>query len=404
MALSPFMAAVNQIAEEKDLEKEIVLETVEQAIAAAYRKDYGNPKQIVKAKINPETDEFDVFRVFEVVKEVEDEESQKTLKEAKKIKKNAKVGEEVEIPLQKHEEFGRIAAQTAKQVITQRLREAERNVLLLEFQEKEHKVIPATIQQIEGRNVIVDLGKANGYLPALEQIPGENYRVGQRLKIYVVEVSETNKGPKILVSRSKTDLISGLLEAEVPEIAAKTVEIKSIAREPGARTKVAVSSNQEGLDPVGSCVGQRGMRISAVLSELPGEKIDIVLYDEKLEKFVENSLSPAKIETIKIDKKNKKAQVLVLPDQLSLAIGKGGQNVRLASKITGLELDIVKLETKKSNEGNTTAPDTIVTTDKLEKMVRPLDPSTSSGSPRVESRGDKARGKQSSSQKEKKNA
>ena len=342
MAISPFMAAINQLCDEKGLSKETILETMEAAIAAAYRKDYGKPTQIIKAKMDEETGGAKYWQAYDVVEEIEDPESQKTLAEAKKIQKNAKVGEQVEIELEPHSEFGRIAAQTAKQVITQRIREAERDMLLTEFKEKENQIINGTIQQIEGGNVIIDLGKINAICPPSEQIPNEKYYSGQRTKIFVKAVEETGRGPKILVSRADAGLIKGLFENEVPEIAAGSVEIKELAREAGSRSKVAVFTTQEGLDPVGSCVGQRGTRIQAILAELPEEKIDIILWNKEEKQFIANALSPAKVTEVVLDKKEQRAKVYVEEDQLSLAIGTGGQNVRLASKLTGWSLDIEK--------------------------------------------------------------
>ncbi|AKM82780.1 TPA: transcription termination/antitermination protein NusA [Candidatus Berkelbacteria bacterium] len=344
MAISPFMAAINQLCDEKSLSKDTILETIEAAIAAAYRKDYGEPSQIVKAKMDEETGEAKFWQVFDVVEEVEDPESQKTLDEAKKIDKKAKLGEQVEIELETHSEFGRIAAQTAKQVITQRIREAERDMLFTEFKDKEAQLINGTIQQIESGNVIIDLGKINGIMPPSEQISNEKYYSGQRIKIFVKAVEETSRGPKILVSRSDAGLVEGLFENEVPEIAAGSVEIKGIAREAGSRSKVSVFTSQEGLDPVGSCVGQRGTRIQAVLAELPEEKIDIILWNADEKQYIINALSPAKVDKVKLSKEEQRAIVYVPDDQLSLAIGTGGQNVRLASKLTGWSLDIEKTD------------------------------------------------------------
>lgn len=346
MAISPFMAAINQICDEKGLSQDTVLETIESAIAAAYRKDFGKPSQIIRVRLDPENGQTRVWQVFDVVQEIEDEESQKTPKEAKKIDKKAKIGAQVEIPLEPKSDFGRIAAQTAKQVIIQRIREAERDMLYKEFKDKEGKILNGVIQQIEGSNVIVDLGKLNGLMLPSDQISGEKYYSGQRLKVFVRGVEESNRGPRVLISRTDRGLIAGLFELEVPEVAAGTVQIKEIAREAGSRSKVAVWTDQGGLDPVGSCVGQRGTRIQAVLAELGEEKIDIILWANKDEQFIINALSPAKVEKVKLHKKDKKATVQVVEDQLSLAIGKGGQNVRLASKLTGWSIDIEKFEEK----------------------------------------------------------
>ena len=257
-----FMGALEEICEEKGLNKKVIIETVEAAIAAAYRKDYGKPKQIIKAVMNMVTGDFDIFREYEVLdneKEIKETEQQLTLDEAKEIDKKAVVGGVVLIPLEKHDDFGRIAAQTAKQVIIQRIREAERELLFTEFNDKENIVINATVQQLEGKNVILTLGKANGIMYPADRVRDERYYIGQRIKVYVKEVSESVRGPQILVSRSDKELIRGLFESEVPEIAAGTVEIKSIAREGGSRTKLAVISNDPKIDPVGSCVGQRGL-------------------------------------------------------------------------------------------------------------------------------------------------
>ena len=355
MAISPFIATINQVCDEKGLDRDTVVKIIESALAAAYRKDYGKPKQVIRAKLNEEDlTKTDMFQVFVVVKntpeegdEEFDENNQIKLTDAKKIKKGIKVDDEIEIPLPHKENFGRIAAQTAKQVIIQRLQEAERSILYTEFKEKENHLINGTVQQVEGNDIIVNLGKINAIMPQKEQIPGENYYVGQRIKIYVSGVEESSRGPRVIVSRSNPKLISELFAMEVPEINTGTVAIKDIAREAGSRTKISVLATQEGLDPVGSCVGQRGIRVQAVLAEVGDEKIDIILWDDSTEKYIANALSPAKVDKIKLDKKNKKATVYVPGDQLSLAIGKNGQNVRLASKLTGWSIDIEKTAEKK---------------------------------------------------------
>lgn len=352
MATSPFMAAINQIADEKGLDTNVILETVEAALAAAYRKDYGNPNQIIRAELNPETMETRMFQVYTVVEDelVEEPENQKTLAEAQEIRKDAQMGEEVEIELPVHTEFGRIAAQTAKQVIIQRIREAEREMLYAEFKGKEGQLLNGNVQQVEGDIVIINLGRINALLLPTGQIPGERYYVGQRLKVYIQGVEETAKGPKVVVSRTDAGLIAALFALEVPEISTGAVEIKAIAREAGARTKMAVTSTQEGLDPVGSCVGQRGTRVQAVLAEIGDEKIDIILWDEDSKKFIANALSPAKIQEIELNDETRKATVIVNEDQLSLAIGRGGQNVRLASKLSGWSIDIEKVGTDGQQE------------------------------------------------------
>lgn len=356
MAISPFMASVNQICDEKGLAQDVVIETIEAAIAAAYRKDYGKPSQIIKVKLDPQTGQTKVSRVFEVVSEVEDEEAQITLKEAKKHQKKIKIGENLELPLETQSDFGRIAAQTAKQVIIQRIREAEREMLYREFKEKENQIINGVVQQVEGSNVIIDLGKLNGLMLPSDQINNERYYAGQRLKVYLRSVEESSRGPRVLVSRTDPGLIKGLFELEVPEIATESVEIKEIAREAGARSKVAVWTKQKGLDPVGSCVGQRGTRIQAILAELGEEKIDIILWNEKDDQFIINALSPAKVETVTLKKKEQKAVVFVAEDQLSLAIGKGGQNVRLASRLSTWNIDIEKAVAKKEKTAKEAPP------------------------------------------------
>jgi N utilization substance protein A len=353
--ISPFMAAINQIADEKGIPIETVLETIEAALAAAYRKDYGKPNWNIRVDLNADTGEMKVFRYWDIVKktELEDPEAQLTATDAKKKRKGVKVGETVEEELPTETEFGRIAAQTAKQVIIQRLKEAERSLLLTEFREREHQLINGVIQQVEGPNVIVDIVRTTGILPPPEQVPAERYYPNQRMKFYVKSVEDSSRGPRILLSRSDPQLIAKLFELEVPEIVAKTVEVVGLAREAGFRTKMAVKSNQEGLDPVGSCVGQRGTRVQAVLAEIGEEKIDIILHDEDQAQYIKNALSPAKVRDVKLKKKEKRAIVDVADDQLSLAIGRGGQNVRLASKLTGWEIDILKKELPKTEQPKT---------------------------------------------------
>lgn len=347
MQIGEFLSAIKMIADEKGLDEQVVLEAVESALGAAYRKDYGKPGQVIKVKINPQANTMKVWRIYTVVEDEEElvnKEAQLSVGDAKKLKKNAKGGDEIEIELEGKQDFGRVAAQTAKQVIIQRLREAERDVLYREFKSKENKITNSIVQRLEGQNVIIDLGKINGIMLLSDQIPGERYYTGQRIKVWVSEVEESNRGPRILVSRSRPEFIVGLFAQEVPEIESGSIEIAGISREAGSRTKIAVKSNDESLDPVGSVVGQRGTRVQAVLGEIPNEKIDIILHDEDQKVYIENALSPAKIDEIKFVKKEKVAKIYVPDDQLSLAIGKGGQNVRLASKLTGWTLDIVKDE------------------------------------------------------------
>lgn len=337
--MNTFTDAIAQICEEKNISKEVVLETIEAALAAAYKKDFGSKEQEVRVEIDAESGEIVVYVQKEVVDEVENEMTQMSIVNASKIKKGIKVGEIVEIK-DLPSDFGRIAAQTAKQVIIQRIREAERDMVFGEYKDKEGEVINGSVQRIEGNNVIVDMGKAAGVLFPNEQIQGERYYVGQRLKFFVVRVEQTNKGPQIVISRSHPGLVKRLFELEVPEILAGIVEIKAISREAGQRTKMAVLSNQDGVDPVGSCVGQRGVRVQAVMNEIGEEKIDIILFDEDEKTFISNALSPAKVNKITLNEEEKKAEVEVPEDQLSLAIGRSGQNVRLAAKLTGWNVDI----------------------------------------------------------------
>ncbi len=373
--LGEFGSAVMQIADEKGISKERVLEVVEAALAAAYKKDYGKKGQVIHAKFDEVAKSASFFLVKEVVdesvrefveetdeaeedgkeqvaeKEVEevvDEdrlprynmERDMLLEEAKKLKKDAKIGDTIELPLPTYEEFGRVAAQTAKQVIIQRIREAERESMFDEYKEKEGQVVNGTVQRVEGRNVFVDLGKSVGVLFPSEQIEGENYRVGQHVKVYLVRVESDTKGPGLLLSRTHPEMVRHLFSLEVPEIFTGTVEIKAIAREAGSRTKIAVFSAEEGVDPIGSCVGQKGTRVQTIIDALGGEKIDIIEWNENLEKFISAALSPAKVLSVALHEEEKRAVVTVPDDQLSLAIGKRGQNVRLAARLTGWKIDV----------------------------------------------------------------
>lgn len=334
-----FISAIEQICEEKGIPKEMVLEAIEAALIAAYKKDFGDKDQEVRVELNPDSGEATIYIIKEVVEEVENPMLQISLADAKKVSKTAKVGETVEIK-EDNKEFGRVAAQTAKQVIVQRIREAERDVVFSEYSGKEGTIINATVQRFENGNAYIDLGKATGIMFPNDQIPGEKYYPGQRVKVYVVRVEQTSRGPQIVVSRTHPDMIRHLFEMEVPEIANGSVEIAGIAREAGARTKIAVKSNAEGVDPVGTFVGGRGTRVQAVMGELGEEKIDIIAYSDDPATYITNALSPTKVLSVKIDEENKKALVKVPEDQLSLAIGKAGQNVRLAAKLTGWNVDI----------------------------------------------------------------
>ncbi len=332
--------AVRQIAEEKNLPEDVVHEIIEQALAAAFRKDYGEREQEVRAQFNQNNGDVIVYVSKQVVEEVEDELVEINVADAQKIKKGAKVDDTVEI-ISKPTSFGRVAAQTAKQVILQKLREAERENVLDEYSDKIGTVLNGVVQRVEQRVVRIDLGKASGILPMSEQIPGEYYGSGSRIKVFLKDVERSNRGPQLILSRANTEFIKFLFEAEVPEMENGAVEIKAIAREAGVRTKIAVSSSVPGVDPVGTFVGGHGTRVQAVMGEIGDqEKIDIVAYDENVEKLIKNALSPTEVQTVELDEKNKKAVVKVNEDQLSVAIGKSGQNVRLASKLTGYEIDI----------------------------------------------------------------
>lgn len=383
MDFQSFLSAIGQISEEKGLSSEKIIETVEHALASAYKKEYAKRGQVIKAKINPKNGKMDFSRVMLVVDDTmvyiperTEEEEEETFKikksyrpteeelepddskdeslekrvryneekhllieEAKKKDIKLEPGEELIVPLETKEDFGRIAAQTAKQVVLQKIREAEKEIVLEEYKSKEGEIVSGIVQRIEGSNIYFDIGKSLGVLPREEQIRGEFYKEGQRLKLYILRVDTTPRGPIILLSRSYPKLISKLFELEVPEIQAGQLEIKSITREAGSRTKIAVASESEEIDPIGSMVGQRGVRVTAVMSELGGEKVDIIEYDEDPVKFIFNALSPAKISDVIIHENNS-ATVVVPQDQLSLAIGKDGQNVRLAAKLTGWKLDI----------------------------------------------------------------
>jgi N utilization substance protein A len=332
--------AIRTIAEEKNLPEDSVKEVVEQALAAAYRRDYGDREQEVRVNMNLNTGDIDVYTTKEIVETVTDDAIEISVKDAQVMRKNAKVGETIEIH-QKAESFGRVAAQTAKQVILQRLREAEREIVLNEFEDKIGTVINATVARVEGNIVRIDLGKAQGIMPRSEQIQGERYYPGQRLKVFLKDVERGFRGPQLVVSRGNTEFIEWLFRAEVPEMESGAVEVKDIAREAGVRTKISVASNVPGVDPVGTFVGGHGTRVNAVMSEVgEQEKIDIIVWSDKIVEYITNALSPTKVSAVVVDEKNKKARVQVPEDQLSIAIGKSGQNVRLASKLTEYELDI----------------------------------------------------------------
>ncbi len=386
MDLKNLKRAIEQIAEEKGIDPKRVLEAVEASIAAAYKKDYEKRGEVIRAKFDLKTGELKFSLVKTVADEttvrmpVEGEEEMPAfaeapagrpaaapatpptegaareepvlpryspdrhilLEEARTIKKDAKVGDELEFPLEAHENFGRIAAQTAKQVVLQRIREAERESILKEYKNKEGEIVSGLVQRFERGNVYVDLGRAVGIMFYNEGIPGEHYRTGERLKFYVLAVQEESRVPGIVLSRSHPQFIAKLFNTEVPEMQDGSVEVKAIAREPGSRTKIAVASNADGVDPVGACVGQRGTRVLAVSNELGQEKIDIIEWSDDPARFVGNALSPAEVSSVEILPR-REARAYVPDDQLSLAIGKGGQNVRLAARLTGWRIDVRSL-------------------------------------------------------------
>ncbi|MPZ49317.1 MAG: transcription termination/antitermination protein NusA, partial [Dehalococcoidia bacterium] len=336
-----FLTAITQLAAEKNLPKEVVFEAVEAALASAYKKDALANANLV-AKIDGGTGGVRVFAQKEVVEEVEDDKIQITLEEARQVSPTTYVGDIVNVEVFP-QNAGRIAAQTAKQVVLQRLREAEREVVFEEYSGKEGDIISGVVHRLEARHVFIDLGKAEAVLLPAEQVRTEHYRPGQRLKVYLLEVHKANRGPQVAVSRTHKNLIKRLFELEVPEIFRGSVEIKAIAREPGFRSKVAVYSRQEGIDPVGACVGLRGIRIQNIVNELNGERIDVVQWDPDPARFVANALSPAQVHAVRILPDGATAEVVVADRQLSLAIGKEGQNARLGAKLTGLRIDIKSL-------------------------------------------------------------
>lgn len=382
---SPIEQAIRQICEEKGLAYESVIDAIESALAAAYRKDFGDKNSNIEVEFDPATAQSNVFDVKTVVEDMDLEELEKMeeerrlraeelaqqieearkkgedipaisiedglgprfnpktdimISEAQVLKMGAKLGDIIRTPMPEPEEFGRMAAMTAKQVITQKLREAEREVIFSEFKEHEGTIMNGTVQRREGRIVLVDLGRTTAVMRSEDQIPSERYNPGDRIKVFVKQVGLTTKGPEILVSRTSEEMVRTLFEFEIPEIAEGQVVIKGIAREAGFRSKVAVHTDDESIDPIGACIGQRGTRIQTIIAELGGEKIDIVEWSDEAVAYITNALSPAKITKIELKEEDKAAFVKVVEDQLSLAIGKGGQNVRLAAKLTGWKINI----------------------------------------------------------------
>jgi len=372
-------SVLDQLQEERGIPKEKVLEAIELSLATAYKKEFGKKNPYIRARFDINTgtavfeqvkvvvDESQVYMTEEEAEDARlqdkelaasavpgttditpegnlkvsfDDEHHIMLDIAKKIKKDAKIGDELVFALESKADFGRIAAQTAKQVIIQKIREAEKVSVLAEFGQREGEIVTGSVQRMERGNVFIDMGRASGILPFEEQIPGEHYRQGEKVRMYLTRVEETPRGIFLRLSRSHPKFLSKLFETEVPEIAAGSVEVKAVAREAGARSKIAVFSHDSHVDPVGSMVGQRGVRVSTVMSELGGEKIDIIEWSPEAEKFIEDALSPAKVVSVKVNKEEASAEVVVAEDQQSLAIGKGGQNVRLAAKLTGFRIDI----------------------------------------------------------------
>jgi transcription termination/antitermination protein NusA len=357
-------AVLQQMEEERGIPKEKILEAIKMALATAYKKEYGKKGQIVRAEFDVNTGKTEFYQVKIVVDEskviMSDDEAEQDLTDidpenikvrfnpehhilladAKKIKKDAKIDDEIVFPLEQKDTYGRIAAQTAKQVIIQKIREAEKTSVLQEYGKREGEIVNGTVQRIERGNIFIDMGRTTGILPYEEQIPNERYKQGERIRAYLFAVEETPKGILLRLSRSHPKFLQELFKIEAPEISTGTVEVKAVAREAGSRSKIAVVSHDAHIDPIGSLVGQKGVRVSTVMSELGGEKIDVIKWSEDPAQFIQDSLSPAKVLKVEIDPTENKARVEVAEDQQSLAIGKGGQNVRLAAKLTGWKIDI----------------------------------------------------------------
>ena len=385
--LKTMKSALEQLEVERKIPRDKIIDAIEQALAAAYKKDYGKKGQIVRAKIDIETGVMEFYQIKIAVDDTlvrmtsdEDEEEEISedddrvrfneehhilIEDAKKIKSDAKPGDELIFPLENKDDYGRIAAQTAKQVIIQKIREAERGAIIDEYGTKEGEIINGFVSKVERGIVYIDFNRATGIILPEEQIPGEFYRRGDRIRAYLYSVEETPRGVNLKLSRTHPELIEGLFAMEAPEIASGVVEIKSIAREAGSRSKIAVFSNDEHVDPVGSCVGQKGVRVTTVMSELNGEKIDIIPWSPDSATYIASSISPASALNIEVNENEHKAVIEVANDQLSLAIGKGGQNVRLAAKLTGWRIDIKSAELseskdKESVESDSTLDDGIV--------------------------------------------
>jgi N utilization substance protein A len=365
---SDFLLAITQLAAEKNLSKEVVLGAVEAALASAYRKDSFSATQNIEAKIDPSSGRVKVWAEKTVTAEPVDKRWDISLEDARKINAEAELDDLIMVEDTPHN-AGRIAAQTAKQVILQRLHEAEHGAIFEEYAGKEGDIVSATVERVEPKQVLVNLGRGEAIMPLMEQMPTERYRSGQRLKVFLVEVARTAKGPLLVVSRSHPSLLRRLFELEVPEVFNGIVEIKSVAREAGFRSKVAVVAHQTGIDPVGCCVGLRGIRIQNIVNELSGEKIDVVAWDEDPATFIASALSPAHVVRVELDEAEQSARVIIPDKQLSLAIGKVGQNVRLAVKLTGWRIDI-----KSASEAEAEAVATGATAEEAAEVPEPLLP------------------------------
>ena len=351
---SKFIAAINQLCDEKSISQEKVIETIKAALRAAYRKDYGTKDQNIDVDIDDKSGVATVYLVKEVVKKIENEDLEILEKDAKKYDKKVKVGDEVRIDVTPTN-YGRIAAQSAKQVIIQKIQEAEREMMYDAFKGRENELITAVVQRVDGNNIYLNLdNKITMILPYKEQIRGEKYYTGQRIKLYLDKVIKTTKGPELLISRTHPELVRKLLELEIPEIKSGLVKIEAIARDAGVRSKVAVSSTDEKIDPIGSCVGQKGVRVQNIMDELNNERIDIIQYSENMEDYIKTALAPAKTTVIELNDSNKRASVYVQPDQRPLAIGKQGQNVRLASILTKWEIDVMDIDDYKGSKTSKT--------------------------------------------------
>ncbi len=408
MSKGELAMAIEQLCEEKNIPYEAVIESIESALGVAYRKESGNKLLNVRAEFNPEDGSslfFDVKTVREdptdeeleaVEREAAEREERKKrnerpqrdrqedkkdgeeaerrynprtdigISEAKKVKEDAEVGDEIISELPEPDDFGRVAAMTAKQVIIQKLRESERNMLFETYKDRVGEIINSTVHRVEGPMVYMDLGQATAIMPPSQQIRSENYAVGAQFKIFLNSVEEGRRGPEIIASRAAADMVEKLFEMEVPEISSGSIEVKGVAREAGSRSKIAVQSMADNIDPIGSCVGQRGARVQTVMNELGGEKIDIIEYSEEAVNFIVNALSPAKIISVQLNEEEQTAKAFVAEDQLSLAIGKGGQNVRLAAKLTGWKIDIVNEEGEDTKEKEENPTDTESGEEKLE--------------------------------------